>query len=135
MIKTASLFSQLLEQFPLHEFTRLMKKHRAKYGTRGFSCWTQFVSVVFCQVAHTDSLREICNGLACCLGKLSHLELEKALNKSNLSHLNAHRPAALERFCTQTHSTHLGREHGLGLQKNYWLTQKIGHQDWAIDRA
>jgi hypothetical protein len=112
MIKTASLFSQLLEQFPRHEFAGLAKKHRAEYGAKGFSCWTQFVAMVFCQVAHTDSLREICNGLACCLGKLSHLGLEKAPNKSTSSHANAHRPAALyedlfwtalERFRAQGH--------------------------------
>lgn len=112
MVKTASLFSQLLEQFPRHEFARLVKKHQAEYGTRGFTCWTQFVSMLFCQVAHTDSLREICNGIACCLGKLSHLGLGKAPNKSTLSYANTHRPAALfedvfwvalERFRSQGH--------------------------------
>jgi len=77
MVKTASLFSQLLEQFPRHEFARLVNKHRAEYRAKGFSCWTQFVSMLFCQVAHTDSLREICNGLACCLGKLTHLGVGK----------------------------------------------------------
>ncbi len=118
MVKAASLFSQLLEQFPRHEFAGLVKKHQAEYGARGFTCWTQFVAMLFCQVAHTDSLREICNGLACCLGKLSHLGLEKAPNKSTLSHANAHRPAelfedlfwvALDRFRSQGHLG--GRKH------------------------
>ena len=65
MVKTASLFSQLLDQFPRHEFAKLVKKHNAEYKAKGFTCWTQFVSMLFCQVARTDSLREICNGLAC----------------------------------------------------------------------
>ena len=95
MTRCASLFSQLLEQFPRHEFARLVDKHRAEYKAKGFTCWTQFVSMLFCQVAHTDSLREICNGLACCLGRLTHLGIREAPNKSTLSHANAHRPAEL----------------------------------------
>lgn len=42
-----------------------------------------------------DSLREICNGLACCLGKLAHLGVGSAPNKSTLSYANAHRSAGL----------------------------------------
>src|SRR6202142_1956984 len=48
-----------------------------------------------CQLAHADSLREICNGLGCCLGKLVHLGIAKAPNKSTLSYANEHRPAQL----------------------------------------
>jgi hypothetical protein len=95
MICTASLFSQLLGQFPRTEFASLVKKHSAERGAKGFTCWTQFVSMLFCQVSRTDSLREICNGLACCLGKLTHLGILKAPNKSTLSYANEHRPAEL----------------------------------------
>ena len=35
------------------------------------------------------------NGLSCCLGKLVHLGVRKAPNKSTLSYANGHRPAAL----------------------------------------
>ncbi len=73
MVKTASLFSQLLQHFPRTEFAALVKKHGAERGAKGFTCWTQFVSMLFCQLAQADSLREICNGLACCLGKLTHV--------------------------------------------------------------
>lgn len=51
--------------------------------------------MLFCQLAHADSLREICNGLACCLGKLAHLGIHRGPSKSNLSYANSHRPAAL----------------------------------------
>lgn len=95
MLRSASLFSQLLEQFPRTEFERLVKKHGAEHAAKGFTCWAQFVAMLFCQLAHTDSLRETCNGIAGCLGKLVHLGLNKAPNKSTLSYANAHRPAAL----------------------------------------
>lgn len=95
MVKTASLFSQLLDHFPRSEFARLVQKHGAEKGAKGFTCWTQFVSMLFCQLARADSLREICGGLACCLGKLVHLGLGDAPSRSTLSYANEHRPAAL----------------------------------------
>jgi hypothetical protein len=72
MVQAMRLFNQLLQHFPSLEFAALVKKHKAERGAKGFSCRTQLVAMLFCQVAHADSLREICNGLACCLGKLVH---------------------------------------------------------------
>lgn len=95
MLQVASLFNQVLQQFPRMEFASLVKKHSAERAAKGFSCWTQFVSMMFCQVAHADSLREICNGLACSERKLVHLGVAKAPNKSTLSYANEHRPATL----------------------------------------
>jgi hypothetical protein len=52
------------------------------------------VAMLFCQLARADSLREICNGLACCVGKLVHLGVECAPCRSTLSYANQHRPAS-----------------------------------------
>ena len=95
MVKVASLFSQLLKEFPRDEFEMLVREHEAERNAKGFTCWTQFVAMLFCHLAKADSLREICNGLSCCLGKLVHLGVRKAPNKSTLSYANTHRPAAL----------------------------------------
>ena len=112
MVKSASLFSQLLKQIPRNDFAALVKKHQGERGAKGFTCWTQLTAMLFCQMAHADSLREICNGLACCLGKLVHLGIDRKPSKSNLSYANARRPAAIfedllwemtDRFRTQGH--------------------------------
>ena len=95
MIKTASLFSQLLHEFPRLDFQYLVKKHHSEKGAKGFSCWTQFVAMMFCHLAHADSLREICHGLSCCEGKLNHLGIERPPKRSTLSYANEHRPAEL----------------------------------------
>lgn len=92
MVRTGSLFSQLLSLFPRSEFQRAVRDHRAERYAKGFSCWDQFVSMLFCQLAQAQSLREICDGLACCVGKLSHLGVTRAPNKSTLSYANGHRP-------------------------------------------
>jgi hypothetical protein len=95
MVKTASIFSQLLRFFPQNEFARLVAGHGAERAAKGFSSWSQFVAMLFCHLAGAESLREICTGLACCLGKLRHLGLRESPNKSTLSYANAHRPAAM----------------------------------------
>ena len=97
MVKTASLFSQLLGMFPRSEFASLVRKHRAERNAKGFDSWMQFVAMLFCQVGRVDSLREICNGLACCVGKLAHLGLSGAPKRSTLSYANSHRPSELYR--------------------------------------
>jgi hypothetical protein len=87
MMKIASLFSQLLHHFPRSEFQQLVAKHQAEYKAKGCSCWTQFVSMLFCHMAHADSLREICNGLACCLGNLRYLVILRSPKRSTLAFL------------------------------------------------
>src|SRR6185369_16057309 len=88
-------FNQLLQHFSRTEFASLVKKNDAERCAKGFGCWTQLVSMLFCQLAHTESLREICNGLSCCLGKLVHLGVHTAPSKSTLSYANKYRPSAL----------------------------------------
>ncbi len=92
MIRSASIFSQLLAIFPRVEFHRVVKEHRAERYAKGFACWDQFVAMLFCQLALARSLREICGGLSCCLGKLQHLGVKVAPNKSTLAYANEHRP-------------------------------------------
>jgi len=117
MVQVASLFNQLLHHFPRLEFAGLVKKHEAERAAKGFDCWTQFVAMLFCQLGHADSLREICNGLACCLGKLVHLGIAKAPNKSTLSYANEHRPAALYQDLFYTALGRFREQQGLGVRK------------------
>ena len=92
MIRVASVFSQLLNIFSRQDFFRAVKDHEAERYSKGFSCWDQFVSMLFCQLAQAHSLREICGGLSCCLGKVVHLGLKEAPKRSTLAYANAHRP-------------------------------------------
>ena len=69
-----------------------MKEHKAERHARGFSCWSQFVAMLFCQLEQAKSLREICNGLMAIEGKLKHLGVDRPPNKSTLAYANEHRP-------------------------------------------
>ncbi len=94
-MKVCSMFSQLLPLIDRAEFDRLVRLTGAQKGAKGFTCWEQFVSMLFCQLGRANSLREICGGLASCSGKITHLGMKQAPNKSSLAYANAHRSADL----------------------------------------
>ena len=71
MVGHWSLFSQVLLLVNRHQFARRVKECCAEKAAKGFSCWRQFIAMMFCQLAQAKSLREISDGLACCEGKLS----------------------------------------------------------------
>ncbi len=95
-----SMFSQLLKLFPRTEFQGLVKRTHAERHARGFSCWGQFVAMLFCQLGRAHSLREICGGLRSSEGKLKHLGIT-APSRSTLAYANAHRPWQLYRAVFQ----------------------------------
>lgn len=92
MTRFSSIFSQLLQLFPRTEFEQAVKVHQAERRAKGFTCWGQFVAMLFCQLGRAHSLREICGGLASCEGKLRHLGVAEAPKKSTLAYANANRP-------------------------------------------
>jgi hypothetical protein len=92
LTRVCSLFSQILQLFSRLEFESTVRQHKAERHARGFTCWGQFVAMLFCQLGHAQSLREICGGLAASEGKLKHLGLPAAPARSTLAYANEHRP-------------------------------------------
>jgi hypothetical protein len=92
MNRVCSIFSQILKLIPRQEFEVAVKKHKAERHARGFSSWTQLIAMMFCQLGHAQSLREITGGLAACEGKLRHLGVAEPPKRSTLSYANEHRP-------------------------------------------
>jgi hypothetical protein len=92
MVPVASCFSQILALIDRTAFARAVRQHRAERGAKGFSCWDQFVAMLFCQMGAAHSLREICGGLATACGKLIHLGLRQPPTRSTLAYANTHRP-------------------------------------------
>jgi DDE family transposase/uncharacterized protein DUF4372 len=91
MMRFCSIFNQLLQLFPRIDFQKAVVETKAERHARGFTCWGQFVAMVFCQLGRAHSLREICGGLASCEGRLAHLGIE-APRRATLAYANTHRP-------------------------------------------
>lgn len=92
MNRVCSIFSQILSLVPHTLFDDAVRKHQAERHARGFSSRTQFIAMLFCQLGHAQSLREITGGLAACEGKLRHLGVKEPPKRSTLGYANQHRP-------------------------------------------
>ena len=46
-----SLFRQILDLVPKHEFEKIIMKHNGNKHKQTFDCWAHFVSIIFCQLA------------------------------------------------------------------------------------
>jgi len=91
MNRFCSIFSQLLQLFSRIEFQQAVIETQAERHARGFTCWGQFVAMLFCQLGRAHSLIEITGGLRSCEGKLKHLGIT-APSRSSLAYANGHRP-------------------------------------------
>jgi Transposase DDE domain/Domain of unknown function (DUF4372) len=100
MNRVCSIFSQLLQFVPRLEFEAAVQK--AKHRQHGFASWDQFGAMMFCQLGHAQSLREITGGLASCEGKLKHLGMDGAPARSTLAYANENRPWQLYQDVFQT---------------------------------
>ena len=80
MNRVCSIFSQILQFVPRLEFEAAVRK--AEHRQHGFASWDQFGAMMFCQLGHAQSLREITGGLASCEGKLKHLGMDGAPARS-----------------------------------------------------
>lgn len=87
-----SLFGQVLSIISRTKFAELARQHEADRHSKGFTTWTQFVSMMFLHHMKAPSLRDICQGLKSYGEKLCHLGLSEAPKKSTLSYANANRP-------------------------------------------
>ncbi len=92
MQRCCSIFSQLLQLFPRLEFEQAVRQHQADRHLCGFPCWGRFVAMLFCQLGRAHSLRETRGGLSATEGKLKHLGLPAAPQRSTLSYANRQRP-------------------------------------------
>ena len=86
------MFSQILRWFPRGEFDASVREHKVERHPRGFTCWQQFVAMLYYHLGHAQSLRELCSGLASVEGKLRHLGILNGPKATTLSYANAHRP-------------------------------------------
>jgi hypothetical protein len=87
-----SVFQQILKLVPRGEFQQLVDRYGSDRRSKGFSSWSQFVAMIFCQLGRAQSLREIEQGLASAEGRLDQLGVGRAAKRTTLAYANAHRP-------------------------------------------
>jgi len=86
-----TLFAQIISKLDRVKFSKLVTSRQTDKHQKGYSSWTHLVSMLFCQFAKSQSVRDISNGLRSATGNLNHLGISKAPSKSTISYQNKHR--------------------------------------------
>jgi hypothetical protein len=85
------VFAQLVEFLPQRVFDTIVLRYRGDKYVRHFSCWNQMLCMLFGQLTHRDSLRDLIVVLEAHSNKSYHLGLGKNVTRSNLSKANERR--------------------------------------------
>ena len=131
-----SVFHQLLKHLPWEEFDALVKEHRADARVRRLTTRSQFLAMLYGQLAGAASLREIVGGIESHRARLYHLGATLP-RRATLADANRDRPAE---FFAALLSLMIGRAHrGLrrSLAETTYLIDATGLRldarslDWA----
>jgi len=108
-----TLFSQIISKLDTSKFKKLVKSHQSDKHQKGFNSWSHLVSMLFCQFAKSQSVRDISNGLRSATGNLNHLGMLTAPSKSTISYQNKHRSWELFRDYYYLLLDSLGQQAGM----------------------
>jgi len=131
-----SVFHDLLKQIPWAEFDALVARHGADARVRRLPTKTQFIALLYAQLAGAVSLRETVAGLRSHAARLYHLGA-RLVCRSTLADANAQRPAAVfaDLFACMLQGAHGGLRRAIGeatlLIDSTSLPLNARSADWA----
>lgn len=119
-----TLFSQIVSKLDRIKFAKLVKTRQTDKHQKGYTSWSQLVSMLFCQFAKSSSLRDISNGLRSATGNLNHMGLSIAPSKSTIAYQNKNRDWELFRDYYYELLNSLGQQAGFK-QVKFKIKSKI----------
>jgi hypothetical protein len=85
-----TIYNQILHLIPRHQFESIVNRYNGDRYVKYFSCWQQFLILLYAQIRGKDSLRDIETSLKTQRNKWYHIEL-KDVKRSTLSDANNRR--------------------------------------------
>ena len=86
-----TIFAQLLDFLPSHDFLRCVNRYEGNRRVRQLSCWDQFLCLAFAQFTYRESLRDIITCLHSVQNSLYHSGFRGRLARSTLADANERR--------------------------------------------
>ena len=83
-----TVFAQLLEFIPSYEFQLCVDRYQGNRYVKDFSCWDQFLCLVFAQLTDRTSLRDIETCLRAQQPKLYHMGFRGRVSRATLADAN-----------------------------------------------
>jgi hypothetical protein len=91
MNKHKYVFSQLMELMSHTSFQTIVRRHNGEHKVKDFSCWKQFLCMMFGQLTHRESISDTLICLKANADKLYHMGIGKVAAKSTLTKANENR--------------------------------------------
>jgi hypothetical protein len=88
MFAGRTVFAQLIDHVPPHEFHKCVARYGGNCKFRGFSCLDQFLCLAFAQLTFRESLRDIEACLRSVESKLYHMGFRGKISRSTLADAN-----------------------------------------------
>ena len=85
------ILSQILSCIPTDIITKAVRKHNSNRYYKQFPVRVHLISLLYGVFSYCNGLREVCEGMLACEGKLTHLGMDKAPARSTLSDANNNR--------------------------------------------
>src|SRR5215813_1199685 len=82
------ILSQILSQIPSSLIHQANRKHQSNRYYKHLTLRVHLISLLYGVFSYCNGLRELCEGMLACEGKLTHLGLNKAPARSTLSDAN-----------------------------------------------
>ncbi len=86
-----TVFRQLLQFLPQHDFNQCVRRYRGDYRSKSFSTFDQFLCLAYAQMAGRESLRDIETCLNSHREKLYHVGFRGSVSRSTLADANERR--------------------------------------------
>ncbi len=86
-----TVFSQVMDRFPLAEFHHSVDRHGGNYKVQSFSCLDQFLCLAFAQLTRRESLRDIEVCLRAAQPRLYHMGFRSPISRNTLANANLKR--------------------------------------------
>jgi hypothetical protein len=123
-----TIFTQLMEFLPIHEFRKCVKRYNGNYKIKSFSCWDQFLCMAFAQLTYRESLRDIQACLRASKQKLYHMGIRGKVSRNTLAHANQVRNWRIYEDFSQVL---IGIARGLYVHENFGV--ELDHTAYALD--
>ena len=123
-----TVFSQVMDFLPMHEFRKCVKRYRGHYKVKHFSCLDQFLCMAFAQLTYRESLRDIEACLRAMQNKLYHMGFRSKISRNTISNANEKRDWRIYADFAQILIT-IARE----LYINEELGIELNHTVYALD--
>ena len=86
------VFSQIMGLISYKQFQTIVNRHFGDYKIRDFSCWKQFLCMVFGQLTHRESISDTILCLKANANKIYHLGIGDVVAVSTITRANENRP-------------------------------------------